>query len=106
MVKVNVSRTQFSLSIAISVVLLHNLRKLKFSQRSPRISESFEYVGPEHMPGCHGGKMRCLSSMLANESMVLSQPGTDNFVLPVCCCEWFLVSLCYQEYSYIGVVTV
>ena len=46
MVKVNVSRTQFSLSIAISVALTPNLRKLNFSQISPRMSESFEYVGP------------------------------------------------------------
>ena len=45
MVKVNVSRTQFSLSIAISVALTPNLRKLNFSQISPRMSESFEYVG-------------------------------------------------------------
>ena len=47
MVKVNVSRTQFSLSIAISVALTPNLRKLNFSQISPRMSESFEYMGPE-----------------------------------------------------------
>ena len=47
MVKVNVSRTQFSLSIAISVALTPNLRKLNFSQISSRISESFEYVGPD-----------------------------------------------------------
>ena len=46
MVKVNVSQTQFSLSIAISVALTTNLRKLNFSQISPRMSESFEYVGP------------------------------------------------------------
>ena len=49
MVMVNVSRTQFSLSIAISVALTTNLRKLKFSQISPRMSESFEYVGPEQL---------------------------------------------------------
>ena len=46
MVKANVSRTQFSLSIAITVALTPNLRKLNFSQISPRMSESFEYVGP------------------------------------------------------------
>ena len=46
MVKVNVSRTRFSLSIAISVALTPNLRKLNFLQISPRMSESFEYVGP------------------------------------------------------------
>ena len=46
MVKVNVSRTRFSLSIAISVALTPNLRKLNFSQISQRMSESFEYVGP------------------------------------------------------------
>ena len=46
MVKVNVSRPQFSLSIAISVALTPNLRKLNFSQISPRMSGSFEYVGP------------------------------------------------------------
>ena len=45
MVKVNVSRTQFSLRIAISVALTPNLRKLNFSQISPRMSESIEYVG-------------------------------------------------------------
>ena len=45
MVKVNVSRTQFSLSIAISVALTPNLRKFNFLQISPRMSESFEYVG-------------------------------------------------------------
>ena len=45
MVKVNVSRTKFSLSIAISIALTPNLRKLNFSQISPRMSESFEYVG-------------------------------------------------------------
>ena len=49
MVKVNVSRTQFSLSIAISVALTHNLRKLNFSQISQRMSESFEYVGPGYL---------------------------------------------------------
>ena len=43
MVKVNVSQTQFSLSIAISVALTP---KLNFSQISPRMSDSFEYVGP------------------------------------------------------------
>ena len=47
MVKVNVSRTRFSLSIAISVALTPNLRKLNFSQISQRMSESFEYVGPD-----------------------------------------------------------
>ena len=47
MVKVNVSRTQFSLSIAISVAHTHILPKLNFSQISPRISESFEYVDPD-----------------------------------------------------------
>ena len=47
MAKVNVSLTQFSLSIAISVALTPNLRKLNFSQISPRMSESFEYVGPD-----------------------------------------------------------
>ena len=47
MVKVNVSRTLFSLSIAISVALTPILRKLNFSQISQRMSESFEYVGPE-----------------------------------------------------------
>ena len=47
MAKVNVSLTQFSLSIAISVTLTPNLRKLNFSQISPRMSESFEYVGPD-----------------------------------------------------------
>ena len=46
MVKVTVSRTQFSLSIAISVALTPNLRKMNFSQISQRMSESFEYVGP------------------------------------------------------------
>ena len=46
MVKVNVSRTLFSLSIAISVALTPNLRKLNFSQISQRMSESFKYVGP------------------------------------------------------------
>ena len=47
MSKVNVSRTQFYLSIAITVALTPNLRKLNFSQISPRMSESFEYVGPD-----------------------------------------------------------
>ena len=28
------------------------------------------------------------------------QPGTDNFLLSVCCCGWFLASLGYQEHSY------
>ena len=45
MVKVNVSRTRFSLSIAISVALTPNLRKLNFSQISQLMSQSFEYVG-------------------------------------------------------------
>ena len=52
MVKVNVSRTQFSLSIAISVALTPNLRKLNFSQISQRMSESFEYVGPDLVLNC------------------------------------------------------
>ena len=49
MVKVNVSRTRFPLSIAISVALTPNLRKLNFSQISQRMSESFEYVGPDRV---------------------------------------------------------
>ena len=55
------------------------------------------------MPGWHSGIMRWLSSMLANTeaySEVWFQPGTDNFVLSVCCRVWFLASLCYQDYSY------
>ena len=48
MLKVNVSRTLFSLSIAISVALTLNLRKLNFTQISQRMSESFEYVGHDN----------------------------------------------------------
>ena len=48
---------------------------------------------------CHGELMRRLSSVLTNALRVRSQPGTDYFVLSVCCCVRFLASLCYQEYS-------
>ena len=37
--------------------------------------------------------------MLTNALQVCSQPGTDLFVLSVCCCVRFLASLFYQEYS-------
>ena len=37
--------------------------------------------------------------MLTNALQFRSQPGTDFFVLSVCCCVQFLASLCYQEYS-------
>ena len=53
MAKVNVSLTQFSLSIAISVAFTPNLRKLNFSQISPCMSESFEYVGPDRYNPLH-----------------------------------------------------
>ena len=49
----------------------------------------------------HDGLMLWLSSMLTNALYVRSQPGTDYFVLSVCCCACFLALLCYQEYSYI-----
>ena len=53
------------------------------------------------MSGWISGRMRWVSSMLTNALQVRSQPGTDYFVLSVCCFVWFLASLCYQEYSYI-----
>ena len=40
---------------------------------------------------------------ICSRLMVQSQPGTDYFVLSVCCCVRFLASLCYQEYSYIRI---
>ena len=57
-----------------------------------------------YLPSFHSisiGLKRWHSSMLTNALQVRSQPGTDYFVLSVCCFVWLLVSLCYQEYSYI-----
>ena len=59
-----------------------------------------EFIFQEFMPGRHGGIMRWLSSMLTNVLQVRSQPGTDNFVLSVCCCVRFQTSLRYHEHSY------
>ena len=75
MVKVNVSRTQLSLSIAIAVALTSNLRKLNFSQKSQRMSESFEYVGPGALLTCppHSAiRVHC-------EQACLSPVSYDNF---------------------------
>ena len=58
------------------------------------------------MPGWHSVLMRWLSSMLTNALYVRSQPGTDYFVMSLCCCVWLLASLCYQEYSCMGELSV
>ena len=63
-----------------------------------------------YMPDWHSGFVSWLSSMLTNALQFRSQSGMDYFVLSVCCCVWFLASLCYQEYScmysYMGELTV
>ena len=55
------------------------------------------------LAGIYSGLRSWLGSMLTNALQVRFQPGSDNFVLCVCCCVWFLASLCYQGYSYIHV---
>ena len=52
---------------------------------------SHSCITVSHLPDWHGGLIRWLSSMLTNALYVRSQPGTDNFVLSVCCRMRFLV---------------
>ena len=70
-------------------VLLHNTLTNLFTCIVHRY-QTYKYF----MPGWHSGLY-----MLTNALQVRSQPGTDLFVLSVSCCEQFLASLCYQEYS-------